>query len=405
MTSLPLFRFVFICLGILGADSLASAAQPAAWQDSAPLERESPLFSNQEFENRGETTEVGIEEDVGHPVFLGNREVVVRGRVGDLFAAGETILIEGQVDDNAFIGGREVRLEGSIGGDLFVFGETVIIAGRLGGDLYGAFEEVRVLESGRVEGDLHVGGARVIVEGRVEGRLVGGAEEIRIDGYVGGDVLVAARSVELSGDAEIGGDLRYDTREEPDIRTGAIVHGETRRVRYSDEVEHRRTRSFDLHEELPWLGKVLSFGGFLLSLIVGALCLGLGGRTALLPSRLLSQQPAMGLGVGFLLTIFVPLAAFVLILLCITSPIGIVMLIALSVAGYLGTLITSESLGRWVLGRGGRTPNAFLCLILGLVAYYLLGYLPFLGGLLRGAWSLAGLGALFLVLRGSRPTA
>ena len=400
MTACPLFRFLFLCLGILGAEPLANANPWSGLQESQAIERESPLFSNESFNTRGGTTEVGEDEDVAHPVFLGNRAVVVNGSVGDLFAAGGTVMIKGRVTDNAFIAARRLTVAGAVDGDLFVFAETVVIEGVLGGDLYGAFEEVRVKRGAVVAGDLHVGGARVIIEGRVDGRLVGAADEIRIDGQVGGDVLVAAGSIELSGESKIGGDLHYDTRGEPVIHEGARVRGETRRVRY--EKERHRRREWDAPEIPPVVRALLKLGAFLLSLIVAGLCLAVGGETALRPSRLLSQNPAMGLGVGFLVSVLVPIIAVLLILLCLTAPIGIVMLIALPVALYLGALITAESLGRWVLGRGGRQPNAFLCLLLGLFVYHLLGYVELLGGMVRTGWSIAGLGALFLVLRGAR---
>lgn len=400
MNSLPLFRFLFVCLGIFGLEPLVNATQTSDSQDPPRIERESPLFSNESFDTYGETTEVAQDEDVDHPVFLGNRAVIVNGSVGDLFAAGETVMIKGKVGDNAFVAARRVTLAGEVDGDLFVFAESVLIEGRLGGDLYGAFEEVRVREGATVGGDLHVGGARVIIEGRVEGRLVGAADKLRIDGYVGGDVLVAAGSIELSPDSELGGDLHYDTRAEPIIAEGARVRGETRRVRYEDE--HDSSHQWNVSPVPPLVLAFLGFGLFLLSLIVGGLCLGLGGEGAMAPSRLLAERTAMSFGVGFLLMILVPLVATFLIMLCITAPIGIVMLVALPIATYLGTLITAESAGYWVLGRGGRTPNVFLSLLLGLVFFHMLSYLPLVGSLLRTGWSLAGLGALFLAIRGMR---
>jgi len=403
MTSIQLLRSLFPFLALLAAPSLAGGAAlplPSRSPVAQVVERGSALFSNESFDTQDERTEVGADKSVPHPVFLGNRDVTVRGEVDDLFAAGQNVTVAGRVADNAFVFAKSVVIDGSVGGDLFVAAQEVTINGRLEGDLYGACEELHIAREGAIDGDVHATAQRISLEGRIGGRLAGAAQRVRIDGPVGEDVLLAARSVELTANADVGGDLEYDTREEPVLRSGAVVRGETRRVRYDDEVEHHHRHEF----RLPFRPLLFRLGAFLLSVIVGGLCLAVGGRTALLPSRLLAEKPARGLGVGFLVCVLTWIAALVCVLLCLTAPIGLVLFLALPIALYLGGLITAHCFGRWVLGRGGREANAFLCLLLGLVVFHGLTFVPIVGWLVRLGWGLAGLGALFLVLRGSRPT-
>jgi cytoskeletal protein CcmA (bactofilin family) len=319
----------------------------------------------------------------------------------DLFVWAWLPTISGNVADNAFIGGQKVDLvaEGVIGGDLFLFAQTARIDGRVGGDLYSFVGDLTIGDTGAVEGAIYGSSGGLTINGTVGGPISYAGGAVVLNGTVHGDVSIEVGELEVGPRAVIEGDLRYESAREASIDPGARISGQLRYFAPREDAEEE--------ERAPsgsWFSVWSVMWGcwwFLASFFVGAVALALGGDAARRPAACLASQPALGLGFGFVVAVVLPAASIVAIILLVTLPLGLLTLLIYVIAVYLARLVASQTIGdrllRWV--RGGREPSAYAPLALGLLLFYFLTKIPYVGFLIWLAAVIAGLGGIFLAVR------
>ncbi len=143
----------------------------------------------------------------GYAIAAG-RNVVVREPIGnDLIAAGETVDIEAPVGDRVLAAGRSVRIHPGveIGGAAYLAGNTVSIEGDIDEFVQVGAQEVRI--SGRIGGRVEAGAARIIV-------LPGATIE--------GDLVAESRAApEVSPQADVRGTVEHRMPEGADGRGAA----------------------------------------------------------------------------------------------------------------------------------------------------------------------------------------
>jgi len=150
------------------------------------------------------------------------------------------------------------------------------------------------------------------------------------------------------------------------------------------------------------LWKLWHFGS---SFLVGALLLALGGAAARTPAARLSRWPAQGLGFGFVISIIMPVGAVILMALVIGIPLGVLTVLVFLVSLYLARLVAAQAVGALILRRlrGGDEPCAYAALAVGLVVFFVLVAIPYLGFLLWLAAIYLGLGGIFMAFRPLAP--
>ena len=113
------------------------------------------------------------------------------------------------VSDDLYAAGNRVVILGQVDGDLVVSAfEDVVVAGRVNGDVIGAAGSIEI--SGSVEGSVRVLASTVVVGGTVGKDVVIAAWSSTLTGDVGGDALVWGNRSNLSG--VVGGDIEGQTR-------------------------------------------------------------------------------------------------------------------------------------------------------------------------------------------------
>jgi hypothetical protein len=226
---------------------------------------------------------------------------------------------------------------------------------------------------------------------------VGAGQRINILGSVGQDLFVACERLEIHEGASIGGDVLYDSPDEPVIRDESAVSGRIERVEYHEkdvDVEFGG-RQGSLFWDL--LGVAVLFFS---SLLIGVVLLLAGGASASRPAALLSESPALGLGVGFVAFVVVPILS---VFLCFLPPAGLLFMVLFGVAVFLARLVTAQCLGSWLLGKlGAGAAHPVLGLMVGLIIYYAITAIPYLGNLVWFAWVISGLGGMVLAVRRAR---
>ncbi|MFW6181080.1 MAG: hypothetical protein ACOC8N_04970 [Spirochaetota bacterium] len=141
----------------------------------------------------------------------GERSVVGPGEVirGDLFMAGDRVIVQGKVEGDLYAAGRQVIIEGEVTGDVVLAGEWITVA-----------------DTGLVGQDLLFAARETVLQGPVRGYALGGGRWVRVNASLGGDARFVAEELVLGERARIGGDLRYHSGKDARIAEG---HGWTGR--------------------------------------------------------------------------------------------------------------------------------------------------------------------------------
>ena len=360
------------------------AAQPQQGEDAVP-----------------ETAEEGEPERPG-AVHITGEKPVFRGLANDLFAWAWMPEVAGTVEDNTFMGGQRVTVQNgaTIGGDLFIFAQTGTVAGQVSGDVYCWCQELIITAEGSVGGRVESMSEALTISGDVEGPIDFSGGILTIDGTLRRGGTANAGVLEIGRGASIGGVLEYESPHEASVDPEAVITGELQHI--APAVTEGAVSSDE--DDAGWfslssvLWKLWHFGS---SLLVGALLLALGGAAARAPASRISRRPALGLGFGFVIFIVMPVGAIICLVLVIGIPLGILTLMAFMVALYLARLVTAQALGALILRRlrGGVEPCPYLALAVGLVVFFVLVAIPYLGFLLWLAAIFLGLGGIFMALR------
>jgi Putative zinc-finger len=329
-----------------------------------------------------------------------------------LLAAGKTVRVEGIINGDLLVFGQNVEVSGTVKGDLVSFAKRAVVSGsveghifscaqsldldgQVGQSIYGWAQSLRVGNRSRVGNGIVVGSGDFLLEGEVKRSVTIFSSVADVSGNIGRELTMAGGSLRLTDTARVGGNLTARVRHLQDVHIAdsTVISGKRDiqvRVRKSQFVRPR----FYLHQAL-WLGGAMLVGwlGLLLFPVF------FRATTEAVGSGWLS----LGLGVGILAG--VPVAMVVIGITLVGLPISLMLLAVYLTGIYLAKIWVGAYLGRILLRPSGATKRDWvLGLLVGLLILSVIGFVPYLGGLVRLGVVCLGLGAFATQLyRVSRP--
>ncbi|HEX9705873.1 MAG TPA: polymer-forming cytoskeletal protein [Gemmatimonadales bacterium] len=321
-------------------------------------------------------------------LYLAGGTVEVRADVqGDVIAAGGRILIEQRVTGDVLVAGGDVTITAEVLDDVRAAGGSVLLGGRISGDAIATGGTVRLQPDATVGGRAWFGGGDVDVEGRIATHLKAGAERITISGVIDGDVEITAEEIDVLPSARITGTLTYRSRREARIDPAAQIGGGVTRL----PVE-RRPVATQVAGRLLFIAALGVLGAALILVFPGF---------SMATVRSLGAEPWKAVGLGALVLVGGPVMAIVLMVTVVGVALGFTLLVAYGLALVTGCLVGALYAGDAVLKLLRRAPSTSVgelvaALCLGLIGLSLVGFIPVVGGLVRLAVLLVGLGALAL---------
>jgi cytoskeletal protein CcmA (bactofilin family) len=325
------------------------------------------------------------------------QNIGISGEVtGDLFVGGQGVTIQGRVGDSARVFCNSLVIQGEIDGDLLVFAQTVTIGPNavVTGDIVGLVQILNI--DGTVSGKLKTAGQTVNLRGAVEGDVEATVGEFELTGRIGGNAEITCDTLKVGPEAYVDGDLLYSSRkpleglEELDVVAGSIDFEE----KVDEEEADGGGRAFSL----SWLFWRLVFLGW--SFVVGSVLIAIFRRQLPAVESAIEGETLASLGVGFVLALPLPVAALIVCLLVVTIPLSMITLALCFIGWYVAHLVVSTWAGRRLLSLVGWTrASPYLGLLLGLVLYKLLVWIPCFGFVVRFLAVFLGMGAIFLGAR------
>jgi hypothetical protein len=328
----------------------------------------------------------------------------------DYFAAGNTVTLAGTVNGDAFLAGGNILVTGTVNGDLLVIGGTVNVGGTVTGNVRAIGGQIIV--SGPVSGNVTtVGGATSLTEGaRIGGSLVtaggstmvlapvarglsGAVGQMTIGNTVAGNVRAYVGQLVLAPNARVAGNLTYWSNTEAQVQSGAQIAGTTTR----NEPEavgigapRPEVSGAQIQAALTRAALLARLVDLVSALVIGLLLIYAFPFMTQSTVEMIRKEPWKSLGVGLLTLIVTPIIIFILMALFVSIPLALILLAFYLISLYIAKIYVVLWLGELILKRSARG----WALLLGLVLYELVTFIPFIGPIIVFFVLLFGLGAI-----------
>lgn len=295
--------------------------------------------------------------------------------------------------------GGNVDISEPVDGALKVVGGQVTINAPVEGSVQVAGGSVDIGPSAVISGIASIAGGSITVNGSIKEDLRAAGGHVKVNGPVGGDVSVAAGTLELGPQARIAGKLTFhgeELRRDPAAQVvGGVEHARARWHRhYSRLAAERFTHG--------WIRTAVLM---IFAALVAAALPGPSQRMA----QELRERPWLTPLLGLVALITIPIMAVLLMITIIGIPIGILALIGYIALLLLGYVWLAVVVGGMLLDRV-RPETAALtawrmgAAVLAMLVLAILARVPFIGGLVAFVALIVGVGMIVtVVFRQSRP--
>ena len=343
--------------------------------------------------------------------FVGANVSIMTEEVNNIYAAGARVSIEGKVKENIWVAGALVDVDTEIDGDLYAAGSNVSVKGIVTGKarvacadlridaeinevLYAAAASIEVSANTKLPSHSTLTAAYIEFDGTAGDNLSLYAEEIEFSGQTSGSVTIEGRYVELDETVHIGGDLIIRSSEEALISQDATIVGTLTQISLEDSkfFKAHKDDSDDLGFSL-----LLATSVFLLGLILIIFARGFVEQGI----TMLRTQPVRSILWGLVVFFGLPIFVFLTIVTIFGIPIGVAVLLLLPFLLILGFTIAALGVSDLILNRNNESKKIRQRLLLfgaGVILFVILGFIPFLGGVLIFVALLIGLGAAAVTL-------
>lgn len=383
-------RAILICL----AGYILSAGMALAGDEDEGKERFYHGIITDDVFTAGQS--VDVDGEVEGDVFAAGGNVSINGRIKDqLIAAGGQVSVSADVAGDIIAAGGKLDLAGMVGDNLVAAGGSVTIRNPIAGKLIAAGGQVELVRDASVAGPVWISGGQVIIRGVVDGdaRINGGL--VQIYGNIRGDVEIRADRVSVLPGARIGGALTVKGPRAPEIAGDASVAGDVRHI--------EQAGLEGLKEKAAGLVVVAMLLPFLFCIVLGlGLVYATPGWVSATADTLVSR-PLASLGLGFIMMFGVPGVLTALAFTVIGVPIAIIGFCAFVILMTLAVPLVLLSAARialtWKQDAVEPSRGKVMLVFAGLlIALGLVGMVPIVGQFILGATFLLGTGASLIAL-------
>ena len=342
---------------------------------------------------QGRDVTVGSGQTISDDIYAAGGTISIAGNVnGSVIAAGGTITVSGTVSRDVIIAGGTINVTGRVGGSIRAAGGTLTLNGPVQQDVVIAGGMINIGSGATIGRDLVIAGGTAAVSAPVARRISMASGDLTLRNRVGGDVRGRVDHLRLDG-AQIGGNLDYTSNNQVQLVNGARVAGTTTRHTPTDQ------GSGVGNGFLGWLRALIGF------LALGLLVILLLPRLSTRSIDILRSEPWLSLGIGAAILVVTPIVAVIAFIVGVLIGgwwLGLLLIPLWILALAVGYVVSGFLLGRLIFARlgWGRYHDA-IALLGGLFVLAVVGLVPLLGGLIGLCALVFGTGALALAL--SRP--
>ncbi len=321
----------------------------------------------------------------------------------DMFLMGDHIRVDGNVDGDVFTFGHDVSVNGHVKGDVFAFAQQLQVNGQVDGNVRAAtntltirgtvaknvltFDETVNLESnGKISGSLTLFVESLNLDGAVGRDIFSMGRHMTINGKVDGEIRVKSEALTIGSSAEIHGPIHYNGEKPPDVSSHAKLASPVD----FQKLEHK-PRYMEGHYyvwQVIWVAAFVLFG-----LVLFQLMPQFSGEAVANAERY-----GASFGLGVLVFFGIPIAAVIACITIVGLFVGTSTFFIWYAALYYAQLVVAALVGQWLMGRTNDTWPLIGRMVIGIVIVRLATVIPEVGGWIKFAVIVWGLGATSLAL-------
>ena len=338
---------------------------------------------------KDKTVEIQKDQVIKSDLFLMADHIRMDGTVeGDVYAFAEQAEISGHVEGDVICFCQSLRVGGEIDGNIRDLANNITITGTVKRSVSSFTELFNLDPNGSIGRSLTGFSKSMGLDGKVGMDLLAFAGETNLNGSVGGSLNVRGESLSIGSGASIGGSAQFKGDKVPEVASGAKLASPLQYTKW----EHNRSgaeRGIGYYVwRVIWAAAYILFGLVLLSLM-----------------PLFSRESAQNVenvgasfGLGVLVGFAVPIAAIIACVTVVGLFVGLSTLFLWYGALYFAQIIVGTAVGIWILGRANDTWGLIGRMAVGVLILRACMALPYLGGWIKLAVVVWGVGALSLAI-------
>ena len=354
-------------------------------------------------------------------IFIGGNHIRFESGInGDLIGGSQEMVFAGSSGGNINWASRWITVNGPVDGSIRAFAQDIDINAPIGRNLIAMGQSVIIGPATSVVKDAFLSGASIDFGGRVMGNLTIRGGGVTLAGSVGGDANIEANNFEIKPNTVINGDLIYKNPIKVKIDNSVTIVGETRWIATKAEKKKSKYTAFEpivvlltlflafnviynifIFIVAILLGNQVMIPIMILAILAGGLVvLGLNRPMAERAVHTLQKRFFVALGLGILITILFPIAAFLALITLVGIPIGLMLVLLFGIFCFAGAIYAAIFIGNLIgkLLKLKGPAAGFLNLIIGIIVVAGFILIPSLGWLIAYLVTAIGLGAFVLSL-------
>jgi cytoskeletal protein CcmA (bactofilin family) len=346
-----------------------------------------PLTAAASDFRKGDFVEVKQDETVKGDVFLFGHRARVNGTVeGDVYVFSEDASVTGTVKGDVIAFAQSLHITGHVGGNVRSFTNNITISGDVARNALTFAESANLDGAGKVGGSMTSFVKTLSLDGSLGRDLLIFAEHTGISGKIGGGVRAKGRSLDLASTSQVDGHVYFEGGEEAQVSAGAKL---------AFPVEYhkleRKPRYMQGHYyvwQVIWIACFVLFG-----LVLFVVMPAFSGEAVAQ-----SERYGACCGLGVLVFFGAPIAALIACVTVVGLFVGISALFLWYAGLYFAQTIVGATVGQWMMGRTREMWPLIGRMAVGVAIVRLATTIPEIGGWIKFAVILWGVGAISLAL-------
>lgn len=312
----------------------------------------------------------------------------------DIYLTGDNITIDYVVDGNLFVFANIVTINSQIGGDAFIFANSVTVGeqGYVFSNLFTVSNDISVQG---VVYDLYALSRNVNITGYVYRDIRVSSDTLNLFGTIGRNAYVSCSNMNFSQNSDgqedttvlngiINGNLEYSSQNEITIPDGSV----TGEVKYN---EQKATSNASIQGYLISLGTIVAT-----AILIWLICSWLTPKFVKKMDIINKKTILPSIGLGIIAPIILAIVSVILLLIRITSPFGLLLLAILFILIGISTSISIISINNLICNKLkiNKTIGNFGMLIVTAIVLWLIGLIPYIGGIFGIVIVILGIGIM-----------
>jgi cytoskeletal protein CcmA (bactofilin family) len=360
--------FAMMVAGICAAATLPSAAMASEFR-------------------KGDTVEVAKDETIKGDIFLSGHRVKIEGTVdGDVFLFCQNADVEGHVTGDLIAFGQVVRIRGQVDGNVRSFTNTTLVSGNVAKNMLSFSESITVDSTGKIGGSITTFINTLTVDGRVGRDLLVFSKTTNVSGTVGGGIQAKGDSLRFGAGSQVDGAIKFQGNQPPDVSPRAKLASAPEFTKLEHHTRYSESGFYVWR--VIWTAAVILFALMLFLLMP---------RFAR-ESVDSAERYGASFGLGVLVMFGVPIAAVIACITVVGLLIGISTFIVWIAALYCAQIVVGTIVGQWLMGRTRETWQFIGRMVVGVILVRVAEMIPHLGGWVKLAVLLWGMGAISLAI-------